>query len=105
MEKFLIESMPTDLARSKNKDYQENLAKCRKSLYVFLYKNGLLLVNPLNSDESLSRTLEIYSTDLTPAGLDLFKKPVQAWYKARSKDRNYENLSILEKALSMSAQK
>lgn len=93
--------MPTDLARSKNKDYQENLMQCRKSLYVFLYKSGLLLTNPLNSDESLSRTLEIYSTDLTPAGLNLFRKPVQAWYKARSKDRNYANLTILEKAISI----
>ena len=99
MEKFLVESMTIDLARSKNSEYRVNLIACKKALYCFLYKEGLLEKNPLTPDGTLKINFEIYSDDLTATGLELFRKPIQSWYKARAKDRNFDNLKILEKAL------
>jgi hypothetical protein len=96
---FLVWNLGSILKASKNVDYKNNvLAQCTV-IFGFLKAHNLILIDPFDESGFLKQDLIIYRNDLTSVGLEMFKKAIPSWFKARDKDGNLDNLTILKKGI------
>lgn len=85
---------------SKSLDYRNGVVRQCTAVFKFLKDNGLLRIDPLDEHGEIRRDLIVYGRDfLDPIGIQMFAKAIPSWFKARDKDQNVANLSILEKGL------
>lgn len=92
-------SVPTLYSRNKNLSYKEGVIARATPLLVFLKQQDLISKDPLDENGSLKLDFIIKESDLTPEGLELFKKAVPAWMRGTDRGRDPDDTSSLMKAL------
>ncbi|QAR31674.1 DNA polymerase III [Ornithobacterium rhinotracheale] len=66
----------------------------------FLIDNNLLVdIMPFDDDGNVKLDLTIKQSNLTPEGVELFKKAIPNWYKSHERGAEISKISILEKGL------
>ena len=79
------------------RNYYLNMASV---LCKFLLENDLLLdVEPFDKDGTIRENLLIKSSNLTPTGIEMFKKIIPNWSKSHERGAPIEKITILEKGL------
>ena len=84
---------------SKNLTWRKQVLDKRKVIFQFLKDNDLILINPFLENGEINMNLSLMRSHLTDAGDEMFNKAIPNWQKARDKDGNLDNLSILERGL------
>lgn len=93
-------NLPALLGVNLSKDYQERLLLIATVLTNFLSQNNLLInIQPYYINGDLKKDLVIKLSNLTPDGVELFRKPVNNWFKAHDRGTPIEKITILERGL------
>ena len=95
----IVFDVPTILGASKSISYKNQIEAQFTALFRFYTSKQLINIDCFDNNGKLKKDLIIKAKDLTPAGINLASKAVPSWFRARDKDNNYSNLSILEKSL------
>lgn len=93
-------NLPALLGANLSKDYQDRTLLVAKILTNFLSQNNLLInIQPYDINGDIKKDLVIKLSNLTPDGVELFRKPVNNWFKAHDRGTPIEKITILEKGL------
>ena len=84
---------------SKNITWRKQVLESSIVIFRFLHENNLLLVNPFDENGNVLIDLSLMRSDVTDIGDEMFSKTIPNWQKARDRDGNLKNLSILENGL------
>ena len=99
MEDEYFYSYPDLIARNKNRSYREMINNSGKSFMRFLVNNELILLDPFLENGELKQDLEIFRSNLTAEGAEIFNKPFERWLSYLEKGGDATNFGTLEKAL------
>lgn len=92
-------SVPLLYSRNKNQAYKDAVIKSSTALLLFLKQQQLIASEPLDGNGDLKLDFVVRESDLTPEGLELFKKAVPAWLRGLDRGKNPEDISALSKSL------
>ncbi|MGV7959559.1 hypothetical protein ACSLVK_14910 [Photorhabdus tasmaniensis] len=100
---FDLHNIPMLLGANKSKDYQEQIISISNALMCFLKDNNLLInIEPFAENGEVKKDLILRMSNVTPEGLELFKKVIPGWFSyldKSTKPEKYQNISRLEKGL------
>ena len=92
--------LPTILNASKNLSYKKQVLEKCTAIFQFYKENGLIKIDPMDSEGVVKPDLVVLVDDLTENGLAVWRIAFAKWSKARDKDGNFKNMKIFEAALS-----
>ena len=95
----VIFDIPTIFSSNKNTGYRNLILGLASALFSFYKRDGLILIDPMESDDTARSDLIVYFNDLTEEGKILWKNSFSKWSRARDRDGNFQNIAILEKEL------
>ncbi|MGF6213657.1 hypothetical protein [Comamonas sp. 4034] len=84
---------------SKNLTWRKQVLDKRRVIFQFLKDNNLILIDPFLKNGEVNMELSLMRSHLTDVGDEMFNKIIPNWQKARDKDGNLENVSILKNGL------
>ena len=84
---------------SKNTTLRTRTKQSQNALFRFLKEKDLVFIEVLTDTGEAIPNLTLKNSMATSDGIRLFEKTVAAWERARDKDGDYENTSILSKGL------
>ena len=97
---YTLLNLAVHLSANNNPEYKKQVINTSISLMHFFYDNKLLIdIEPFDKNGVIKADLVVKKSNVTVEGLELFKKPVQDWFKFIDKGGNPENVSRLSKAL------
>lgn len=96
---FTLCSLPMLYSRNKNRTYHERITRSLTALLTFMKANELFAKDPFNEDGSLNKAFELKQSEVTPEGVEMFRKIVPGWFTYLDKGGTVDNLSRLEKGL------
>ena len=103
---FFMFDLPALLGANNSREYQERILLRATVLTNFLIQNNLIInIEPYDDNGNIRKDLVIKLSNLTPDGVELFRKPVNNWLKAHDRGTRIENINILEKGLAKIKQK
>ena len=92
--------LPAILNTSKNLSYKKQVLEKCTAIFQFYKENGLIKIDPMDSEGVVKPDLVVLVDDLTENGLAVWRIAFAKWSKARDKDGNFKNMKIFEAALS-----
>lgn len=87
------------LQASKNRSYQKQVRQMLKTLASFLQDNGLVTRELLPKTEEITEDFIIRRSDLTAAGLELYRSAEARWFDAVDRGVSPADTTILERSL------
>lgn len=96
--KALIE-LEAYLAPYRRRDDKIRVRAIYTNLVTFLLRNGLIRPGVISEPVSLSDDFELYESDVTEEGVELFGAPLSRWLRWTDKKNPSADTSILESEL------
>jgi hypothetical protein len=94
-----LEELKEKLNACADEDYQIHQRKRAYNLLKFLEDNKLLSKTSKLSTATFSDDFELYGSDLTDEGDELYDTGVMKWYESFDRGQSADNIKILEKYL------
>ncbi|CAN7170346.1 hypothetical protein LJR230_000232 [Trinickia sp. LjRoot230] len=95
-----LHNIPALLSANKSDAYRDQIIRISETLLGFLKKHDLLVgVEPFDAIGKLNEEFVLRMSNVTPDGLELFKKAIPSWSAHIDSGGAIEDVSRLEKAL------
>ncbi|WP_205965253.1 hypothetical protein [Paraburkholderia flava] len=95
-----LHNIPVLLSANKSDAYRDQIIRISTSLLNFLKENDLLVnADPFDEGGKIKEDFVLRMSNVTPDGLELFKKIIPGWSAYIDKGGEIENVSRLEKGL------
>ncbi|MBV7566010.1 hypothetical protein [Pseudomonas sp. PDM27] len=96
---FTKYSVPMLYSRNKNLEYKQHVIDASMALLGFLWREGLIANKPFDDAGGLKMDFIVKLSDLSPEGVELFKKAVPAWLQKVDRGGDRSDVVGLEKEL------
>ncbi|WP_455921736.1 hypothetical protein [Pseudomonas putida] len=96
---FVKYSVPMLYSRNKSLAYRESIVESSVALLGFLKREGLILNDPFDEQGMLKMDFELRLSELSPEGVEMFKKIVPSWLLKNDRSGIHSDTSYLEKSL------